>query len=53
MNKLTLDLDGLTVDSFEIVECETERGTVEGFWAWSENSVCPTTDPDSRRQCPI
>ena len=53
MNKLTLDLDELNVDSFEIVERETERGTVEGFWAWSENSVCPTTNPDTRRLCPL
>ena len=52
MKKLTLDLDELNVDSFEIAGREPESGTVEGyFWAWSENSVCPTTDP-SRRLCP-
>jgi len=52
MNKLTLDLEELKVDSFEILERETERGTVEAFSAWSDDSVCPTTNP-SRRLCPV
>jgi hypothetical protein len=51
MRKLTLDLDELMVDSFEIVEENAEGGTVEAFWAWSDDSVCPTTNP-SRRLCP-
>ena len=51
MKKLTLDVDVLTVDSFEVVERDAEGGTVDAFWAWSDDSVCPTTAP-SRRVCP-
>ena len=53
MKKLTLDLDSLTVDSFEVVDRDTERGTVAGYFsAWSDDSVCPTVNP-SRRLCPV
>jgi hypothetical protein len=51
MKKLTLDADELMVDSFEVVDRDREGGTVEAFWAWSDDSVCPTTAP-SRRMCP-
>ncbi|HKP74380.1 MAG TPA: hypothetical protein VJT67_02500 [Longimicrobiaceae bacterium] len=52
MNKLTLDLDELRVDSFETTKLEDERGTVQAFSAWSDDSVCPTVNP-SRRICPV
>jgi hypothetical protein len=52
MKKLALDLDELQVDSFEIVR-ERDAGTVNGHaWAWSDDSVCPTTAPSERRICP-
>ena len=52
MKKLTLDVDELMVDSFEVVERDPEGGTVEAYdESWSDNSVCPTTAP-SRRVCP-
>ncbi len=52
MNKLTLDLDELRVDSFETTELGDEKGTVQGFSGWSDDSVCPTVGP-SRRICPV
>jgi hypothetical protein len=52
MKKLKLDLDELKADSFEISAPPSADGTVEGFRAWSDESVCPTTAP-SRRICPI
>jgi len=52
MKKLTLNLDELQVDSFEIAR-ERDTGTVAGYdWAWSDDSVCPTTAPSERRICP-
>jgi hypothetical protein len=51
MPKLKLDLDELRVDSFAI-DRDAEIGTVQGHWAWSDDSVCPTTAP-SRRVCPV
>ncbi|HET7460911.1 MAG TPA: hypothetical protein VFJ82_06675 [Longimicrobium sp.] len=51
MNKLTLDVDELRVDSFEIPRHVREKGTVEAHWAWSDNSICPTTAPSDARPC--
>lgn len=51
MKKLTLDVDVLTVDSFEVADRDAEAGTVDAYRAWSDDSVCPTTAP-SRRMCP-
>ena len=51
MKKLTLDLEELTVDSFEIAPSEQEKGTVRGNWAWSDESVCPTVT-DRGPRCP-
>lgn len=52
MNKLTLDLDELKVDSFAIIKRvrENETAKAPGF-AWSDDSVCPTTNPSDRRPC--
>jgi hypothetical protein len=33
MNKIKLDLERLSVDSFETSEAEAERGTVHGHWS--------------------
>jgi hypothetical protein len=33
MNKIRLDLDRLSVESFETSEGEAERGTVHGHWS--------------------
>jgi hypothetical protein len=50
--KLTLDLEELAVVSFETVAPAREKGTVQGYdWAWSDDSVCPTTGPSDRRPC--
>ena len=47
MNKLSLDVEELRVDSFEANEnADGERG-----FAWSDDSVCPTTAPSDRRPC--
>jgi hypothetical protein len=52
MKKRKLDLDELAVVSFETARRGAEEATVDGWRAWSENSVCPTTAP-SDRLCPI
>ena len=52
MNKLTLDLDELRVDSFDTTHLDEENGTVQAFSAWSDDSVCPTVGP-SNRICPV
>ena len=52
MNKLRLDLEELRVESFDTAHPEDEKGTVHGFSAWSDESICPTTAP-SRRVCPV
>ena len=46
--KLTLDLDGLKLDSFEIPRA---TGSAEAEWAWSDESICPSTAPSDRRPC--
>lgn len=52
MEKLTLDLDELKVDSFTTAQRVRKNGTAEGHpWAWSDDSVCPTTAPSDRRPC--
>ena len=52
MKKLTLNLDELQVDSFEITQRIQRDGTVRAhLWAWSDESVCPTTAPSERRPC--
>lgn len=51
MNKLTLNVDELQVDSFEITERAKETGTAQPRHAWSDESVCPTTAPSERRFC--
>jgi len=51
MNKLTMDVDELKVDSFEIPARADTSGTGEARWAWSDESVCPTTAPSDRRPC--
>ncbi len=52
MNRLTLNLDELKVNSFEttqhIRENRTEKHWYEG---WSDASVCPTTEPSRCRVC--
>ena len=50
MNKLTLDLDELRVDSFETTRADDESKAARD-WAWSDDSVCPTTGPS--RLCPV
>lgn len=50
MTKLTLDLDALRVDSFEIARDDDRADRYN--WGWSDDSVCPTTAPSERRICP-
>jgi hypothetical protein len=53
MKKLKLELDALTVESFEASRAEADTGTVEGQ-AWTPGcdsiNLCPPTDP-SRDPC--
>jgi hypothetical protein len=53
MKKLTLNLDALTVASFETAQRVQENGTVQGHFreGWSDMSVCPTTTPSDCRPC--
>ncbi len=51
MNRLTMDVEELKVDSFEIAPRARSSGTAEAFTAWSDESVCPTTAPSDRRPC--
>jgi hypothetical protein len=52
MKKLTLNLDALTVSSFETAQRAREKATVQGRWeGWSDMSVCPTTTPSDCRPC--
>lgn len=51
MNKLTMDVDELKVDSFEIPLHSDASETGDANWAWSDDSVCPTTAPSDRRPC--
>ena len=51
MNKLTLNVDELQVDSFEIPSSVREKGTVKGHWGWSDDSICPTTAPSDCKKC--
>jgi hypothetical protein len=48
MNRLTLNLDELRVDSFQVNDPERKDGATH---AWSDDSVCPTTAPSERRPC--
>jgi hypothetical protein len=43
MKKLTLNLDALTVASFQTTPPQREGGTVQGYdlFAWSDQSICP------------
>lgn len=49
MNKLTLNPDELRVDSFDVID--REREAARPPHAWSDDSVCPTTNPSERRYC--
>ncbi len=51
MHTLTLDLDELHVDSFDTAAAADESRTARD-WAWSDESICPTTAPSERRICP-
>ena len=51
MKKLTLNLDELAVESFQTNDAAKEKGTVQGHWGWSDDSICPTVT-DGRRCCP-
>lgn len=48
MKKLTLDVEELTVDSFDTSLCAPDEGTVRGYsGGWSCDSICPTvSDPE-------
>jgi hypothetical protein len=48
MNKLTLNPEQLQVDSFE-TELRVQDAAVRR--AWSDDSVCPNTNPSERRVC--
>jgi hypothetical protein len=50
MNKLTLDLEALRVDSFDTAHAADENGKAQGLSGWSDDSVCPTVGPSPR--CP-
>jgi hypothetical protein len=50
MNKLTLNLEELGVDSFELSTPERPGQLLEDS-AWSDDSVCPTVNPSNRRVC--
>lgn len=50
MNKLTLDLDRLRVESFSVTETAQEGGTVNAY-GWSDDSICPTTERSENRSC--
>jgi hypothetical protein len=51
MNKLAMNVDELKVDSFEIAARGRDGETLDADWAWSDESVCPTTAPSDRRPC--
>lgn len=52
MNRMTLNLEQLRVDSFETEPRVQETGPAPGpRRAWSDDSVCPTTNPSDRRFC--
>lgn len=52
MKKLTLNLDALTVASFETAQRVREKATVQGRReGWSDISVCPTTTPSDCKPC--
>lgn len=52
MKKLTLNLDALTVATFETAERIREKETArELYEGWSDMSVCPTTTPSDCRAC--
>jgi hypothetical protein len=50
MNRLTLDLEELRVDSFATSGAKDETRTARD-WAWSDESICPSTAPS--RVCPV
>jgi hypothetical protein len=50
MKKLTLDLDELTVESFDAMpESQSEEGTVKGFDSTYDEDTC--VGPSCRRPC--
>lgn len=49
MNRLTLNLDELRVDSFQVNDRDGKDAAAPH--AWSDDSVCPTTAPSERRPC--
>lgn len=55
MRKLTLNLEDLTVDSFDTAQSARERGTAKEWWwrteGWSDASVCPTTVTTECKPC--
>jgi hypothetical protein len=52
MKKLTLNLDALTVATFETAQRVPEKQTARGWWeGWSDGSICPTTTPSDCRPC--
>ena len=51
MNTLKMNVDELKVDSFEIPSRADASEGGDAHWAWSDDSVCPTTGPSDRRPC--
>jgi hypothetical protein len=54
MKKLTLNVEELTVDSFDLAPAGEGKGTVRAHddtYAWSCGSICPTVT-DFGRCCP-
>lgn len=53
MKKLTLNLDALTVATFETVQrIRADKAVQARTWeGWSDASVCPTTTPSDCRPC--
>ena len=55
MKKLTLNLEELAVDSFDVAPADEKQGTVKGHGltdAWSCPSICPTVSDGRGRCCP-
>jgi len=40
MRKLRLRIDELSVESFDAGEAESGRGTVKGYWVWTDPRAC-------------
>lgn len=51
MNKLTLDLGALKVDSYATAQDPKPQPRKCSWEGWSEQSVCPTTTPSDCKAC--